>query len=255
MKRVLSALLTVCVSLADVPAHGQVSLTSLGVPYTENFDTLSNTAGLTTANLTNGWLQAETGGGARDNELYAVGAGAANTGDTYSFGAAGSTERALGGLRSGTLIPVFGVQFVNNTGVIITDLDITYVGEMWRLGTAARTDRLDFQYSLDAISLAEGIWTDVAALDFSSPDTVTVGAKDGNFAAARTVVTSSIGGLAVANGAVVSIRWTDLDASGADDGLAVDEFRLTAIPEPSTYALLFGVVTLGLVIVRRRCRR
>lgn len=255
MKRVLSALLTACVGLAALPTHGQVSLTSLGVAYTENFDTLSNTAGLTTANLTNGWLMTESGGGARDNEQYAVAAGESNTGDTYSFGAAGSTERALGGLRSGTLIPVFGVQFVNNTGVTITSLDISYVGEMWRLGTAARTDRLDFQYSLDAVSLASGVWTDVAALGFSSPDIVTVGAKNGNLPAERTTVAASINGLAVANGAVVTIRWTDVDASGADDGLAVDDFGLTAIPEPSTYALLFGAVALSLVIVRRRCRR
>ena len=255
MKRVLSALLTACVGLAALPTHGQVSLASLGIAYTENFDTLSNSASLTTGNLTNGWLMTESGGGARDNEQYAVGTGASNTGDTYSFGAAGSTERALGGLRSGSLIPVFGVQFVNNTGETITSLDISYVGEMWRLGTAARTDRLDFEYSLDAVSLSSGAWTNVAALGFWSPNAVTVGATDGNAASSRTVVASSIGGLAVANGAVVTIRWTDVDASGADDGLAVDEFRLTAIPEPSTYASLFGVVALGLVIVGRRCRR
>lgn len=252
MNRVLSGLLSGAIGLAALSVHGQVSLTAIGLAYTENFDTLSNTAGLTTANLTNGWLMTESGGGGRDNEQYAVSTGASNTGDTYSFGAAGSTERALGGLLSGTLNPLFGVQFVNNTGVTITSLDISYVGEMWRLGTAGRVDRLDFQYSLDAVSLASGAWTNVAALGFSSPDTATVGAKDGNLITERTMVASSIAGLSVANGAVVSIRWTDFDASNADDGLAVDDFRLTAIPEPSTYAVLCGGVTLGLVLVRRR---
>ena len=42
-----------------------------------------------------------------------------NTGDTYSYGAAGSTDRALGGLRSGSLIPLFGACFTNNTGAPI----------------------------------------------------------------------------------------------------------------------------------------
>ena len=35
----------------------------------------------------------ETGGGARDNEQYAVDTGGSTTGDTYSYGAAASTER------------------------------------------------------------------------------------------------------------------------------------------------------------------
>src|SRR5262245_42656628 len=94
-----------------------ISLTTLGSAYTQNFDTLSNTAGSTTNNLTiPGWVMTETGGGARDNEQYAVDTGSSTTGDTYSYGAAAATDRALGGLRSGTLIPNFGAAFTNNTG-------------------------------------------------------------------------------------------------------------------------------------------
>lgn len=75
-----------------------VSLTTVGSAYTQNFDTLSNTAGSTTNNLTiPGWFMTETGGGGRDNEQYGVDTGASTTGDTYSYGAAGSTDRALGG--------------------------------------------------------------------------------------------------------------------------------------------------------------
>ena len=91
----------------------------------------------------------ESGGGARDNEQYAVDTGGSGTGDTYSYGTAGATDRALGGLQSGTLIPLFGVFFDNNTGSTIASLTIAYKGEEWRLGTAGRTDQLDFQYSLD----------------------------------------------------------------------------------------------------------
>src|SRR5689334_24726434 len=112
-----------------------VSLTSLGTAYTQNFDTLSNTAGSTTNNLTlTGWVMTEAGGGARDNEQYAVDTGSSTTGDTYSYGVAGSTERALGGLQSGTLIPLVGVFFDNNTGSTIASLTIAYTGEEWRLG-------------------------------------------------------------------------------------------------------------------------
>jgi predicted extracellular nuclease len=232
-------------------AHGQcVSLTTLGSPYTQNFDTLSNTAGSTTNNLTiPGWFMTESGGGARDNEQYAVDTGASTTGDTYSYGAAASTERALGQLRSGTLIPLFGACFTNNTGSTINTLAVSYNGEEWRLGTAARTDQMNFEYSLNATDLVTGTWTNAAALNFVTPDTATTGAKNGNAASDRTALSSSISSLTIANGATFWIRWNDQDASGADDGLAVDDFSLTpqtaSIPLSGTGAANPSVVASG----------
>ncbi|MBN2385539.1 MAG: sortase [Anaerolineales bacterium] len=233
------------VGLAFVPggsvqAAGTISLATLGAAYAQDFDTLAITG---TANaiddLNNGWYLTETGGGARDNELYAAGTGSSNTGDTYSFGASGNTERALGGLLSGTLNPVFGASFTNNTGATITSLDVAYTGEMWRLGTADRTDRIDFQWSANATSLTSGAWTDFDSLDFSTPDSSgVVGARNGNSAAYQTAISATISGLSIASGATFWIRWTDTNASGADDGLAVDAFSLT--PQSS------GVVTLSI---------
>ncbi len=230
VRRALTILTFAALSVLPVrPAAAQcVSLTTLGSAYTQNFDTLSNVAGSTTNNLTiPGWFMTETGGGARDNEQYAVDTGGSTTGDTYSYGAAGSTERALGGLQSGTLIPNFGACFTNNTGSTITSLAVAYTGEEWRLGTAGRTDQLNLEYSLNATDLTTGTWTNVAALDFITPDTATVGAKNGNAAADRTALSSTVSSLSIPNGATFWIRWTDINATGADDGLAVDDFSLT----------------------------
>ncbi len=214
-----------------------VSLTTLGSAYTQNFDTLSNTAGSTTNNLTiTGWFLTESGGGARDNEQYAVDTGASGTGDMYSYGAAAATDRALGGLRSGTLIPVFGACFTNNTGATIGNLAIAYTGEEWRLGTAARTDQINFEYSTNATDLVTGTYTGVAALNFVTPVTATTGAKDGNVAANRTALSNTISSLSIANGATFWIHWTDTDATGADDGLSADDFSLTptgAVVQPN----------------------
>jgi hypothetical protein len=208
---------------------GAVSLTASGVAATENFDTLSNIAGSTTNTaLPTGWYLTESGGGARDNEQYAVDTGASTTGDTYSYGSAASTDRALGALRSGTLIPLFGARVTNATGATITSLAISYTGEEWRLGTAARTDQLSFEYSLDATSLGTGTWTGVPALNFTTPDTAVTGAKNGNAVADRTARSSTITGLSIPSGSSFYIRWVDLDATGADDGLAVDDFSITA---------------------------
>lgn len=209
-------------------AHAQcINVNAVDAANTQNFDTLANSGTANPLNIA-GWSMTETGGGARDNEQYAGDTGSSNTGDTYSYGASGSAERALGALRSGTLISTFGACFVNNTGAAIEALDVAYAGEQWRLGTTARADRIDFQYSLNATDLVTGTWTDVDTLDFATPDTGTVGAKDGNDATHRIPRAASIGGLSIANGATFWVRWNDTDASGADDGLAVDDFSLTA---------------------------
>jgi predicted extracellular nuclease len=230
---------------------GSVSLTTLGVAATENFDTLSNTAGSTTNTaLPTGWYITETGGGARDNEQYAVDTGGSTTGDIYSYGAAAATDRALGALRSGTLIPLYGAKFTNNTGSTITSLNVAYTGEEWRLGTAARTDQINFEISTNATDLSTGTYTGVAALNFVTPDTATTGAKNGNAAADRTALSTTISSLSIPNGASFFIHWTDTDATGADDGLAVDDFSLTPngsggtpTPTPSQPTLNINDVT------------
>jgi predicted extracellular nuclease len=217
---------------------GSVSLTTLGVASTQNFDTLAN-SGTTNTTLPAGWYITETGGSARDLDDYAADTGSSNTGDTYSYGAASTTERALGALQSGTLISTFGAQFTNNTGGTITSLDIAYTGEQWRIGNtaAARDDRLDFQISTNATNLCgadsgpcAGTYTDVNALDFTNPvkTAASAGALNGNLAANRTALSTTIPSLSIPNGATFWIRWTDLNSSGADDGLAVDDFSLTA---------------------------
>ncbi|MFN7294253.1 MAG: hypothetical protein ACK5TT_05900, partial [Lysobacteraceae bacterium] len=224
-----AALAAALLFLCPTPASAQ-TVSLAGGTYSQNFDTLSNTAGSTTNTvLPTGWLLNETGGGARDNEQYAVDTGASNTGDTFSYGSAGSTERALGSIRSGTLIATYGACFTNQTGGTLASIDVAYTGEQWRLGTAARSDRLDAQISLDATSLTTGTWTDVDTLDFSTPNPGgTAGARDGNAAGNRTAIAASITGLAIANGATFCLRWSDVDATSADDGLAIDDFTLTA---------------------------
>ncbi len=104
------------------------------------------------------------------------------------------------GLRSGNLVS--GAQFTNNTGYPIHALQISYVGEQWRLGaTAGRADRLDFQLSTNATDLSSGSWTDYDLLDFSSPVTSgTVGALNGNAAANRAMLGHTITGLNIPNG-------------------------------------------------------
>ena len=208
-----------------------ISLATFGTTVSENFDTLATTG---TSSLTpTGWSLAEIGSGA--NATYTAGTGSATGGDTYSFGSvAVPADRAFGGLQSGSVTPTIGAKFKNTTGGTINSLTTTYVGEQWRLGATGRVDRLDFQYSTDATSLTTGTWTNVDALDFTAPITTTpTGALDGNATANRATVASTISGLTIPNGATFYIRYASFDASGADDGLAVDNFTITPCQTPN----------------------
>jgi len=212
----------IIIAVLTLSVKGQISLTSNS--YSQDFNTLANSG--TSSTIPSGWYFFETGTNA--NTTYTAGTGSDNAGDTYSFGLTLANDRALGGLRSSNLVPTFGAGFTNNTGGTITSITISYTGEMWRLGYAGRYDRLDFQYSTNATSLTDGTWTDVDALDFTSPDVNgSVGARDGNNNTYRTSISNTITGLSISNGSTFWIRWIDFDATNADDGLAVDDFSMT----------------------------
>jgi hypothetical protein len=215
----------------------QVSLKSLTTAYTQNFNTLKTSG--TSSTVPAGWTFLETGTNA--NNTYEANSGSLTTGNTYSYGAGTTTERAFGALGSGSLSPALGVSFKNTTGKVLRSMTITYIGEMWRKGDLNREDRLDFQLSTNATSLGNGTWTDVNSLDFVAPASTTIGAKDGNVIANRATITATIEGLSIASNAVFWLRWKDFDATGSDDGLSVDDFRIsisaTDLTPPTVIAL------------------
>lgn len=217
--RIASSLLLVL--FTPYAAAQYVSLVG-GTPPVQSFDSLA-ASGAGTA-LPDGWYFVEAGNNA--NTEYVADDGAVNSGNTYSYGASGSGERALGMLRSGSLQPTIGARLRNDTANALSEIVVSYTGEQWRLGAAGRADTLQFQYSLDATSLtdAAAIWTAVTALDFNSPTTTgTLGALDGNAGANRSAISASITGLNLGAGQSLWVRWNDKDIPGADDGLAIDD--------------------------------
>jgi len=219
---ILAALAT---GMTEVRA--QVQINAFGTNFFQDFNTMASTG--TSNVMPIGWVFLETGTNA--NTDYTANNGSSLIGDTYSYGAASSTDRALGGLRSGTLVPFKGGSFKNVTGGVIGSLTIVYRGEQWRLGALGRTDRLDFQYSTTATGLNTGTYTNYDPLDFTSPvQTGTVGALNGNASTNSTIVSSTLSGLSLANNATIWLRWTDFDATGADDGMAIDSFTIYACP-------------------------
>jgi predicted extracellular nuclease len=235
--RLLLTLAALCATSGSALATGSSGSGSVSIPspagVTQTFNTLSNSTSPSNA-LPPGWYLTETGTGAAADGSYVVGTGSSNAGGAYSFGAASTVDRALGSLGSGTVTPVqYGAQFTNATGSVISSITISYTGEMWRRGTATASagEGLTFAYSTDATSLTVGTFTVVPSLNFSSPgdacSATTNVATDGNSANCRTLITATINGLTIPNGQSFWIRWTDVDTSGSDDGVSIDDFGIT----------------------------
>lgn len=207
------------VSAGATTLTSSISLTALGTNFTQDFNTLANSG--TSSSLPSGWYIYETGASA--NNTYTAGTGSSSTGDCYSFGAASNSERSFGSLATSNLVPYFGAKYVNNTGSTINNLVISYTGETWRVGAINRSDRLDFQYSLDATSISNGTWTNFNTLDYSNTG-------QGNTASGSLIQSSSISdiitGLTIADGSTFFIRWSDPDISGSDDGMGIDDFSI-----------------------------
>src|SRR5205085_5697999 len=91
---------------AQGPPITPASLGAVDVAYQQSFDTMASSG--TSNVLPAGWGFDETGTSARNDGNYTAGTGSDNAGDVYAFGASGSPDRALGQLRSGTLVPVLG---------------------------------------------------------------------------------------------------------------------------------------------------
>jgi endonuclease I len=217
------ALLALCCSSAALAQS--VSITG-GVPAVQNFDSLVNTG--TSSVLPPGWFLSESSG----NTEYTADNGSAISGTSYSYGSAGSSERAFGSIRSASTAPILGARLQNDTGGALTELLMSFTKEQWRVGNTSSVDRMDFQYSLNATSIADGAatWIDVDSLDVTS--IITSGAAtalDGNAPANRAAVSATFGGFTLNAGAQMYVRWVDFNAVGGpgnDDGLAIEDFSV-----------------------------
>ena len=225
MKKIyfLAILLVGSLSLA------QISITGLNVNYSENFDGMGPTGTTLPAN----WASIRiAGSGAAGTLPIIVGDGTANTGANYNVGSVSSTDRALGALSSGSTVPAFGVNFVNNTGNQITEFNLTAIVEQWRSGDNVVNESMAFSYSVDATSLNSGTWTTVTALDANEILTTTTAAAltDGNLSANQSSLgsTVNISATPCLNGGTLWLRWVDSNAAGADCLLAIDNFIFKA---------------------------
>lgn len=217
-------------------AQAQVSITTLGPggAYTQNFDGLGTANFNLTDNTSITGVYAFRQTNAVPN-IFTADTGSSNTGQLKNYGTAAAPDRTLGSLGSGTSAPLFyGVRFVNNTGTPIASLQITYTGEQWRTANVnAQVLAFDYRQAATVTDLTTGTYIAVPALNFTTPVNNTPAVPlDGNVAANRTVITASFL-VAIPVGEEIMIRWTDIDDTGNDHGVGIDDLSVVARAAPT----------------------
>lgn len=226
--------------LFSAVSWGQASIATIGTAVTENFNSMTN--GTWTDNTTplTGWY-------AKTDNTPSISAYGANTGSTttaglYAFGVAGTnalTDRALGFANSNAFTgsstvgkAYMGWRLKNNTGAAISSITVVWSGEQWRKAAvnSAQTLILTYQTSSSAITnLTAGTWTSTGS-NFSSPifSLATATALDGNATANRSTPAISVTmSVTLAAGDEIMLRWEDLNDSGNDHFLAIDDVSVT----------------------------
>jgi Ca2+-binding RTX toxin-like protein len=218
-----------------------ITLTILNTSYIQDFNTLANSGTPTWINdfTISGWYATRQNSGIFTN--YTASDGSSSTDALYSFGSSfSSTERALGSISSDTPGNIYyGVRLINSTTSAINSFRVGYIGEQWRNGGNTTQQKLSFSYQTgsNVTSLTTGTWTSFTALDFNAPiATATPSQLDGNLSANRVQITPRRINLAtpLAVGQEIMLRWEDINDSGNDHGLAIDDFSLQVINSAST---------------------
>lgn len=219
--------------------------------YSQNFDSLSATTA-TSVPWSNdstipGWSLFRQPAPGTAITGYAVSSGGTNTGSFFSFGT--TPERALGGQGSGgtyfgspASAAVAGwitVGLENDSGATINAVNLSFNGEQWRNGgnTSAQTMVLEYGFGVTFETVAA--WTAPGGtFNWASPVVgATAVAVDGNTAGRVTAVGGTLNSLNWAADQTLWIRWIEVNDTGSDHGLAIDDFSLSLVSGPPAVTL------------------
>lgn len=238
--------------------QGQFSITTLNPTTVDNFDAFAGAG-----------FASSPGAGQLDSDFWRVtglsdgdgsfagtfttgdfargeSSGGVTTGGVYSF-EAGTGNQVLGLQPTGTdFTPgTITLWLRNDTGSDVNSWDISY--DIFYYNDQARGNTFNFQYSTDDSS-----YTAVGALDFNTPASADI------TPAWLSVTRTTTLNLTIAAGGSLYLQWTSDDLLGSNnrDEFGLDNISIDAssgpIPEPSTYAALVGLLSIGFVAYRRR---
>jgi hypothetical protein len=266
MKRTLAATL----SLFALGAQAQITYTTQGSFYTQNFDSLaasgSNLGWINDSTLP-GWSLFRQPSPGTGVTAYNASTGSSTTGSFYSYGSTGSPDRALGGLAAanayfgtpanGSVAGWIALEIRNDTGSTLPGFTLSYRGEQWRNGGNTSPQTMTLEYGFGASFENVTAWQmPGGTFDWTSPvATASAGLVDGNAAGSVGGLGGTLSGLSWNTGESLWLRWTERNDLGSDHGLAIDSFSFTAVPEPRHYMLGVGLGLMMFAGLRRRRAR
>jgi hypothetical protein len=241
------------------------SAASANLVYTQSFDTMAasnptvtgsgalNAQGVISG-LDGRWQAARIAGSGTGELLGAANDGSGVSGGIYNYAQpATDPDRALGSLASGSTTAAFGVAIVNNSGLTLDTITISFDAMMFRSSTL-NLNKLLFAYGFSTGTATGSNFLSSTGMTADARGNIVGGAPvaTNNGAvnpATTTAVSFTLSSLVWGNGETLYLRWSDFNEIGNDAGLAIDNLSVTGIPSPGAVALL-GLA--GLVARRRR---
>lgn len=155
---------------------------------------------------------------------FLTGNGTTATAAVYSFGHIADSDRSLGSLAGGAQAASLGWRLVNQTGQTLTRFTLSFYAEQWRNGGTALLTGWTGEYRTTASGdIDTGSYTGASAMDVTVFNNVAGSSfnLDGN--THRTERSVTVTGISWAHGQTLVLRWRDLDETGSDNGLALDD--------------------------------
>jgi hypothetical protein len=171
--------------------------------------------------------------------------GSQTTGGIISFGntnSATSANRALGLIAtSSSLGTHFGLKLINQTTNNLNYINLSFVGEYWKLGTKPKTMAFDYlvdsagtnsTFSAAAIASAQG--NTLTNLSFSFHVAAVVGPTNGLLSVNQTNLNAVNLPLVAAwqPGQALWLIWSINDATGSGQGYGIDNLSFSATSQP-----------------------
>ncbi len=173
---------------------------------------------------------------------------AARTGGIYGFELGENSGDYILGVQPGGADFTPGsiqLRFTNTTGGALQGIIVRY--EIAVFNDQDRSNSFNFAHKDDS----GDTFTAIPALDFTTPETA-----DSSPTWKTIRRTTTITGITLAAGDDYFLQWSSdgVGGSGSMDQFGLNNVLISAIPEPSTYALFFGSIALGIAIWRKRRR-
>jgi hypothetical protein len=211
-------------SFNGLPVSGSFTLTGKG-PFALNQLPVAATA-------MQGWYILQTSVN-QPNINFSTSTGSATGSGVYSFGASGNQNRALGSIAAGTGVYAFGLVLKNETGIILNRIQMRFLVTQWRKGGSGNSNtwRFGYQYG-DSVKPATDSLIKNNRFNLTSLHSSTGAATlNGHLAVNQIWVEDSLSNIRWLPGQELLLQWSDVDETGSDDAMAIDDFSFKAFQQ------------------------